>query len=974
MLATFLSFSAIQKARAVGNPDPAVLRFAIFGAGDKADSNTTGTGKSVDVIGGMVGGNRKVTVRGGSNVTGVRSGADTYIGNDADVASDGDVDNGQEAEGALNATSGIIANGKVTLTQKSDTTGNISGEQIRVGVKASVTGNVVVAGKLQIVNSGRITGNADATSTSIGNNTKITGTLKLPVGVNPTGSGINNGSATIGTVLHGAPQAPQTFSKIQLPQARTYTAATAATADRTVANGGSLTLAPGTYRDIELKQNATLNLSNGTYVVRKFKTAAKSTLNLNVTGGDIIILATDDVNLGQYLSSNLTGGTAKNVYLETAATFSTSANSNWNGTVFSTKSNSPGQDGIAIGQKNTVVGALYSNQQVHVAANSTVTYQVANSFAALFAPSDSTAPVITPTVAGTLGANGWYVSDVTVTWSVTDAESAISSSTGCGPTTLNTDTTGTTLTCSATNAASLTASNSVTIKIDKTAPTITGSRLPAANANGWNNTDVTVSFVCADATSGIDTCSGPTTLTTEGSGQTVSGNVTDLAGNSASANVTVSIDKTMPVVSIVLPSNGGKYTQDSIVAANYTCTDPLSGMAFCGGDIGSGANLDTSVLGNKTFTVIGTDKAGNIKSVTVNYEIIEGIVSYAIFGAGDNADGNTTSVGHNVNIVGGLIGGNRKVVIRGGSNAVGIRSGADTYMGNDSGGEDAVEGALGVTLGIIANGDVTLTQKASVLGNIDGKTLRVGTSASVQGNAVISLGLTMLSNAIITSNADAATASLGTNASILGTLKLPIGISPSSASGAFIGTLVNGTPKTPKTFIKYAMPVALTYTASSLVADDKTVANGTTLTLAPGTYRDLDMKTGSTLNLSAGTYVFRNINSAANSIININVASGAINILATNNVGFGTALTVNVTGGSAKKVYWETAGNFDTSADTTWVGTVFATKSNAPGTASVSIGSSNTVTGALFSNQQVHVTGDSNVTRSVADAFSSRIP
>src|SRR5690606_16620944 len=62
---------------------------------------------------------------------------------------------------------------------------------------------------------------------------------------------------------------------------------------------------------------------------------------------------------------------------------------------------------------------------------------------------DATAPVITPNVSGTQGNNGWYTSDVTVTWAVEDEESDITSSTGCAPTTVSTDTDAITLTCEA---------------------------------------------------------------------------------------------------------------------------------------------------------------------------------------------------------------------------------------------------------------------------------------------------------------------------------------------------------------------------------------------------------------------------------------------------------------------------------------------------------------------------------------------
>ena len=55
---------------------------------------------------------------------------------------------------------------------------------------------------------------------------------------------------------------------------------------------------------------------------------------------------------------------------------------------------------------------------------------------------DYSPPVITPELAGTVGNNGWYVSDVSVTWDVTDAQSPIDSLTGCGPASVNADTAG----------------------------------------------------------------------------------------------------------------------------------------------------------------------------------------------------------------------------------------------------------------------------------------------------------------------------------------------------------------------------------------------------------------------------------------------------------------------------------------------------------------------------------------------------
>ncbi len=164
---------------------------------------------------------------------------------------------------------------------------------------------------------------------------------------------------------------------------------------------------------------------------------------------------------------------------------------------------------------------------------------------ALFKPVDTTPPVITPNVSGTLGNNGWFTSDVLVSWSVTDPESAISSSSGCGPATVTSDTAGTTFTCTATSAGG-TASKSFTIKRDATPPILAVTTNPPPNANGWNNSNVSVSFAAVDALSGVGMVSAPVTVTSEGGGQVVTGSATDLAGNLTSGSVTINLDKTAP--------------------------------------------------------------------------------------------------------------------------------------------------------------------------------------------------------------------------------------------------------------------------------------------------------------------------------------------------------------------------------------------------------------------------------------------
>jgi len=118
-------------------------------------------------------------------------------------------------------------------------------------------------------------------------------------------------------------------------------------------------------------------------------------------------------------------------------------------------------------------------------------------------PIDTTAPVIVPMISPTPNAEGWNNTDVTVSWTVSDPESVIAFSTGCGVTTLTTETAGTVLTCSAANYAGLTSSSSVTVKIDKTPPAMDCS----ANLNSlWPANHklipITVSVTAVDLLSG----------------------------------------------------------------------------------------------------------------------------------------------------------------------------------------------------------------------------------------------------------------------------------------------------------------------------------------------------------------------------------------------------------------------------------------------------------------------------------------
>jgi Tol biopolymer transport system component len=165
---------------------------------------------------------------------------------------------------------------------------------------------------------------------------------------------------------------------------------------------------------------------------------------------------------------------------------------------------------------------------------------------ALVSPLDTTPPQIAPVVTGTLGAGGFYRSDVAVSWNVQDAESTIRSRSGCDATTVTSDTAGVTFTCTAASAGG-TSTKSVTIARDATAPVVSYSGNAATYA-----VDATVAIACAAADpspgSGLaaSDCAGANgPAYTFGPGaHTLAATATDVAGNQghASTTFTVAVD------------------------------------------------------------------------------------------------------------------------------------------------------------------------------------------------------------------------------------------------------------------------------------------------------------------------------------------------------------------------------------------------------------------------------------------------
>ena len=250
---------------------------------------------------------------------------------------------------------------------------------------------------------------------------------------------------------------------------------------------------------------------------------------------------------------------------------------------------------------------------------------------------DTTPPVITYTIDGRLGQNGWYtLQPVIIEFTITDPESpaAPSVATTCRtwfiwPPGVRTSAFPL---CVAVSAGG-TSEVRLDVLIDNSPPDIVPpfTISPAASAPGWWNTDVSITYTCIDWTegSGLLERTPVVTVSTEGVKQPFTATCTDSAGNSVSrqyadfpvttlepwGHVDISIDKTRPVLAPTVSPN--PVLLNGSAAASPNATDALSGLASqsCGA-------LVTSSVGVKTVTCTATDSAANVSTASVAYSVV----------------------------------------------------------------------------------------------------------------------------------------------------------------------------------------------------------------------------------------------------------------------------------------------------------------------------------------------------------------
>ena len=313
---------------------------------------------------------------------------------------------------------------------------------------------------------------------------------------------------------------------------------------------------------------------------------------------------------------------------------------------------------LALKSDGTVVawGSNFYGQTSVPAGLSGVTAIAAGYYHSLALVTDMTTPAISARVAGARGDDGWYTSDVTVSWNVIDDESPISAQSGCDATTLSSDTAGTPLTCTATSTGG-TISASVTIKRDATPPS-TSSRVSSAGSQA------TVTLDAGDALSGLAATSysvnggavrpysGPIILSGAGS-YIISYFSTDQAGNVEAAQtlpVTIAADSEAPTVTIEQAAGQADPASTSPISFTVVFNEPVS--RFTDTDVSlSGTAGATTALVSEVAPNDGTTYNVAVSGMAASGTVLAGVPADAAQDAAGNGNSASTSADNSVSFV-----------------------------------------------------------------------------------------------------------------------------------------------------------------------------------------------------------------------------------------------------------------------------------------------------------------------------------
>jgi hypothetical protein len=171
----------------------------------------------------------------------------------------------------------------------------------------------------------------------------------------------------------------------------------------------------------------------------------------------------------------------------------------------------------------------------------------------------------------------------------------------------------------------------VEVGIDMTPPETTVSISGTQGNNGWFISNVGVILTATDSVDGVASVtysldgrtlispSETVRIAVAGDGiHTLTYYATDNTGNVESQRTQqIKIDTTPPTITST--QNGVSFMLAQSVTPSFTYQDATSGVATCSGSVSA---LDTSSIGQHSYTITATDVAGNSATIAVSYNVV----------------------------------------------------------------------------------------------------------------------------------------------------------------------------------------------------------------------------------------------------------------------------------------------------------------------------------------------------------------
>jgi hypothetical protein len=188
---------------------------------------------------------------------------------------------------------------------------------------------------------------------------------------------------------------------------------------------------------------------------------------------------------------------------------------------------------------------------------------------------------------------------------------------------------------------------SLVANVDQRSPALSVPLSPNG-ANGWYVSVPTVTLTASDATSGLASAQfedGSTSFTPPGDGvYTLTATALDVAGNSASASLSLKLDTTRPTLDIPLAPdgrNGWYQTRPTIALA---AADETSGLDYAAIDLSGSSSFTPESDGIFTLNATARDLAGNAISRSATLKVDATLPELAVPFAPDGANGWYTSL------------------------------------------------------------------------------------------------------------------------------------------------------------------------------------------------------------------------------------------------------------------------------------------------------------------------------------------